>query len=281
MRASRVIRPSALIPIAFVLASFLAGPNVAHAEPTGKGLIGILTNAEDFVPGGFLDLSYSTAAGTLQGPVDLYMSFLVPWGSLLFLDEHGAFVTGYEPFRRNVTQPDARASLLSSPVSLDVPFGTYTAFMGLVYAGTNPTDTRNWASAIASVELSYGPLSPAQTSLIAARGRPDLLAVSWLPESSQKRETWIYLSGEATKFVFLNGNLTSQSATAPGGTGPRIDPGVLSPQTTLDSLIANLGPPTSVASLEDAPEFQAVSYAFGLEVLLRHGRLTSAWTFQP
>jgi len=257
-------------------------PCVAHAAATGQGLISIVTNADDYVPGALLDVRYSTKPGTLQGPVDLYFAVFVPWGQVLFLTEGGEFGPGFLPFRRQVTLADETLPLFSFPVPVDLPFGIYTCFAGLAYAGTDASDTKNWASPIASVELSHAPLSPAQTALLAARGRkPDLLAISWFPESFQKRETWIYLGGGATKFVFLNGNLTGEAPTSAGGTGPAVDPGLLNPQTTLAGLTAALGPPSSVEVLEEAPEFQAVHYAFGLDVLLRDGRFSSALSYQP
>jgi hypothetical protein len=281
MRVSGAIRAAFLAALVLALSGLPVAAPSALAEPTGKGLISIFTNTEHFVPGDYLELRYSTSPGTLQGPVDLYLVILAPWGQLYFLNEAGGFVTDFAPFRRNVTQPDDKTLLLSRRIDLVLPFGIYTCYMAMTYAGTDPRDSRNWASPVASEALSYAPLSPEQASLVAARGNPDLLAVNWFPESFQKRETWIYLSGEATAFAFVGGKLASQSATPPGGTGPRIDPGLLGPHATLDSLTAALGPPTSVEAIADAPEFQSVSYAFGLEVVLLNGRVSSAFTSLP
>ena len=52
-------------------------------------------------------------------------------------------------------------------------------------------------------------------------------------------------------------------------------------QTTLQQLRATFGNPTSISALAGAPEMQAVSYAFGLTVVLRNGQLSSASTLRP
>src|SRR5262249_45478222 len=156
----------------------------------------------------------------------------------------------------------------------DVPFGTYTFYMVMVYAGADPLDQRNWASSITSATVSYAPLSAAQTSVKSARGNPDLLVVTWLPDAGQKQETWMYLGGTPNKLVFINGEQPSQDTVAlpPADVGPKLDPALFTPQTTPASLTTALGPPTSVSPVDGAPEFQALSWGFGLDVVLLNGR---------
>jgi hypothetical protein len=251
---------------------------------TGQGLIDIQFNSDNYVPGSFLDLSYRTRPGTLQGPVDLYFAASVPTGELLFLTSSGAFVTAFEPFRRNVTIADETASLFSIFFPVDLQFGTYTCYMALVHAGTDATDSRNWASPVSQSTVSYTPLSPVQQSIMQSReGNPDFLVAMWLPELLQKQETWVYLSGNPIRFVFLNGNLQTQEiiSNASGGPGPKVNPGLFTPQTTLDQLMGAFGPPASMAPIEGLSGFQAVSYSFGLDVVLRNGRLSTATTSNP
>ncbi len=262
----------------------LTGRGIASAGGTGRGVVDIISNRDNYVPGSFLDLSYRTQPGTLQGPVDLYFAVVVPSGPLLFLTQTGAFVTDFEPFRRNVTIADETTTLFSLFFPTDLQFGTYTCFMALVYAGTDATDSRNWASPVSQATVTYTPLSPVQQSIIQSRGgNPDFLVVFWVAELLQKRETWVYLSGNPTRYLFLNGNLEGQEVVSDttGDPGPKVDPNQFTPQTTLDLLGAVFGPPTSVSSLEGVPEFQTVSYAFGLDVVLRNGRLSSATTSRP
>ena len=251
---------------------------------TGRGLIEILFNSDDYVPGSFLDLRYRTQPGTLQGPVDLYFAAVVPTGELLFLTEAGAFVTAFEPFRRNVTVADETTTLFSLPFPIDLQFGTYTCFMAMVYAGSDATNSANWASSVSQATVSYASLSPVQQSIIQSRGgSPDFLVVFWFPELLQKHETWVYLSGNPIRFIFLNGNLESQEvvSNSSAGAGPKVDPNQFSPQTTLNQLTAAFGPPTNVAPIEGLSGFQAVSYSFGLDVVLQNGRLNSATTSSP
>ena len=251
---------------------------------TGKGLISIEFNRDNYVPGSFLDLGYLTKPGTLQGPVDLYFAVVVPTGELLFLTEAGPFVTAFEPFRRNVTVVEGTTTLFRFFFPIDLQFGTYTCFMAMVYAGADATDSQNWASPVSQAILTYAPLSPVQQSIIQSRGgNPDFLVVIWSPELLQKRETWVYLSGNPTRYMFLNGNLESQEVVSntAGGATPKVNPNHFTPQTTLDLLTAAFGPPTSVAAIEGLSDFQAVSYSFGLDVVLRNGRLSSATTSSP
>jgi hypothetical protein len=255
----------------------------APTQQTGRGLIEILFNSDDYVPGSFLDLRYRTQPGTLQGPVDLYFAVVVPTGELLFLTEAGAFTTAFESFRRNVTIADETPTLFSLFFPIDFQFGTYTCFMAMVYAGADATNSSNWASPVSQATISYGPLSPVQRAILEERGNPDFLAVTWMPELLQLRESWLYLSGGPIRFVFLNGEAESVTAVSdpPAGPGPKLDPNLFTPQTTLDRLVAAFGPPTSVVPVEGAPEFQVVSYAVGLDVVLRDGRLSSVITSVP
>ena len=251
---------------------------------TGRGLIEILFNSDNYVPGSFLDLRYRTSRETLQGPVDLYFAALLPTGELLFLTEAGAFTTAFESFRRNVTIADETTTLFSLPFPIDLQFGTYTGFMAMVYAGTDATNSSNWASPVSQTTMSYAPLSSVQQSIIQSRGgSPDFLVVFWFPELLQKHETWVYLSGNPIRFIFLNGNLESQEvvSNSSAGAGPKVDPNQFSPQTTLNQLTAAFGPPTNVAPIEGLSGFQAVSYSFGLDVVLQNGRLSSATTSGP
>ena len=263
----------------------LTGKGLPAPDPRAdKGAIGIQFNSESYVPGDLLGLSYRTIPGTLQGPVDLYFAVVLPGGQLLFLTSGGAFVPGFEPFRRNVTVADETTTLFNLLFPVDLQFGTYTCYMAMVYAGADATDSRNWASAVSSATVSYMPLSPAQVSIIQSRGgNPDLLAATWVDELLQKRELWLYLSDSPTTYSFLNGELQSQSPAsgAAGGATPKVDPSLFSPQTTLDKLTAAFGPPTSVAPLNGAPDLQTVSYSVGLKVILRAGRFSAAATFIP
>ena len=251
---------------------------------TGQGLILIQFNSDSYVPGSFLDLSYTTSPGTLQGPVDLYFAAVVPAGQLLFLTADGTFTTAFAPFRRNVTIADERTSLFSVFFPVDLQFGTYTCYMVLVYAGADPTNSNNWASPLSQVTVSYLPLSAAQQAILQSRGgNPDFLAATWIDELRQKRELWLYLSGTPTTYSFLNGDLQSQSPASgsAGGATPKVDPSLFTPQTTLDQLTAAFGPPTKVAPLQGAPDLQAVSYSVGLDVILRNGRVSAAASFVP
>jgi hypothetical protein len=169
------------------------------------------------------------------------------------------------------------------PVPVDLPFGAYTFFMGLAYAGTDPQNPANHASSIAQLTVTYAPLSLEQQALLESRGNPDFLVVFWVGEALEKQESWLYLSSPATRFAFLNGVLVSQEAVADasGGPGPKVDPGLFTPQTTEAQLTAVLGPPTSVTAVEGGPEFQHVRYSVGLSVVLRNGRFSSAVTNTP
>jgi hypothetical protein len=234
------------------------------------------------VPGSILDLRYRTKPLTLQGPVDLYFAASMPTGELLFLTEAGAFTTAFEPFRRNVTIADETTTLFSLNFPVDLQFGTYTCYMALVYAGTDATNSSNWASGVSQAAVSYAPLSPEQQAVLQSRGNPDLLSVLWVEELNQKQESWLYLApAPSTRFRFLNGTLEGQEPVpdATGGPGPKLDPNLFTPQTTLSQLTAAFGAPASTESF--AGGFQGVRYSLGLDVVLRNGRLSSATTLIP
>jgi hypothetical protein len=275
-----------LTSILLLLGANPSSAQLAPAPPasaTGRGFIEIQFNSDNYVPGSFLDLSYRTSPETLQGNVDLYFAAVVPTGELLFLTTSGAFTTAFEPFRRNVTIADETTTLFHLFFPVDLSFGTYTCFMAMVYQGADATDSRNWASNVSSVTVSYTPLSPAQRAILQERGNPDFLSVIWNLEYLQMRESWLYLSGSPTRYQFLNGNLESQTAVsgATGGAGPKVDPTLFTPQTNLGQLAVAFGPPTSVAAVDGAAEFQIVSYSFGLSVVIRDGQLNSVLTFTP
>jgi hypothetical protein len=271
--------------------TFNTGGGPATVNLTGQGIAtradrgGLLLQANPVhvVPGKLLDLQYQTSPGTLQGPVDLYFAVVFPSGQLMFVTEQGDLSPGFQPFRRAFSVVDATLPLFSDYAPLGLAFGTYTFHMALVYAGADASNPQNWASALSSATVTYAPLSTAQTSIQSARGNPDLLVVTSLPDVNQKRETWMYLSGTPNRFVFVNGDSTGESSVAltPADIGPKVDPALFTPQTTLGDLTAALGPPTSVGPLEDAPEYQIVSYAVGLDVVFLNGRLSSAVTSHP
>ena len=252
------------------------------APRTDKGALIPQVNSDSYVPGSFLVMNYRTRRGTLQGPVDLYFVAVLPSGPPLFMRADGAFVTDYVPFQTNVAVVDGTTALGSFPFPVAAPFGTYMLVMLMVYPGQDVTSPLNWASPVATATFSYAPLSPAQQAIIQSRGgNPDLLAVTWVDEQVQKRETWIYLSGVPTVYQFLSGRLQSQFAASGSGAGPKVDPSLFTPQLTLQQLEGAFGSPTSVGPLPNAPDLQAVTYAFGLTVVFRNGVFSSASTSIP
>jgi hypothetical protein len=270
---------------------FLLGANPSSGQPspdppaaaTGRGAIGVQLNSNNVVLGNLLEVRYQTLPGTLQGNVDIYFAASLPTGQLLFLTSSGGFTTAFEPLRRNVTVIDETVTLFSFYPVDTIPFGTYTLYMALVYAGADATDSRNWASNVSVATLSFTPLSPTQRSILQQRGNPDFLAVIWVADLLEKRESWLYVTGTPTSYEFLNGSLQSQtpfSGTA-SGTPPRVNPNLFTPQTTLQQLIAAFGPPTTVEPLEGTPDFQIVNYAFGLNVVISNGRLAAVSTSTP
>jgi len=261
--------------------SATASFTIGTSQRTDKGAVFIRPNSDTYVPGSFLDIRYQTVKGTLQGNVDIYLAVGLPSGQVIVAANNGAAVG---PFLSNVTITDGTTPIVSSAFPVDLPFGTYTLYMLLVYAGADLTNALNWASPISQATFSYSALSPAQKSIIQSRGgNPDLLAASWVNERNEKRESWLYLSGAPMTYSFLNGDLLSQSTPSGSfaGTTPQLDPGLFSPQTTLTQLTAVLGPPAGSTSLQGAPNLQAVHYPVGLDVILRDGRFSSAVTSTP
>jgi hypothetical protein len=211
----------------------------------------------------------------------LYLGIVLPSGQLVVVSNSGAPIA---PFISNVTIADGTTILFSSFFPVEVPFGTYTFYMALVYAGADVTDLSNWASPLSRVVVSYNPLSPAQQAVIQSQGgNPDLLAVTWVDERHEKWESWVYLSGSPTIYSFLNGTSQGQGPASgfASGAAPKIDPSLFNPQTTLDTLTAAFGPPASVTPFTAAPNLQVVHYAIGLDVILRDGLLSSAITSIP
>jgi hypothetical protein len=251
---------------------------------TDKGLVALQLSSDAVVPGNSLSIQYQTKKNTLQGNVDLYFVVAFPSGQILFVNEQGALTAALQPFRRNVSVADATQPLFSGPVPVDVAFGTYTFYIAMVYAGMTPDPSNlapSLASGISQAALAYTPLSAAQQTLIASRGKPDFISVLWSDDAQQKRESWLYGSGTPTRIVFLNGVQQSQETVSASGAGPRVDPGLLTPQTTQSQLTATLGPPTSVTPVDGAPAFQAVSYHNGLTAIFRNGRFSSASITTP
>jgi hypothetical protein len=259
----------------------LTGQGVASSpDSVGRGLLSMELNNHAFVPGSFLDLSYRTRPGTLTGPVDLYLAVVLPSQDLVFLTDNSAFVPDFVPFRRNVGVADETQTLFSLPFPIDLQFGTYTAFMALVKAGADPGDPRNWASDLVQVTATYAPLSAEQQAVLAARGNPHALAATWTPEVGQKLETWIYRSSPPTRIVFRNGQKVGEAPGTGGPAGTGINPALFNPQATQAQYTASLGPPVSVEAL-DTPGYLAVGYANGVNVVLRDGRLSTAFTLEP
>lgn len=248
---------------------------------TDRGAVFLQLNSENYSPGSLLDIRYETKKGTLQGNVDIYFAVRYPQGDLVFITTTGA---ADGPLFGNVAITDGITPLFSSSFPEDLPFGNYIVYMYLVYAGADAADQLNWASGASQADISYTPLSAEQQSVIQSQGgNPDFLSLFWIDELQQKREAWLYMSATPTSFVFVNGNLESQEAATDvtGGPGPRVDPGVFTPQTTLDQLTAAFGPPTTVAPVEGLPEYQSVVYSSGIYVILRNGRLITATTSAP
>ena len=247
---------------------------------TDKGLISLQVNTDNLVPGNAISVRYQTKRGTLAGNVDMYFAVAFPSGQLLFLTGGGGLDPTPQPFRRNVSVADATETLISAPVPVDFPFGTYTLYMALAYAGATP-DLNNLgpslASGISQTTVTFTPLSAAQQTLLASRGNPDFLSVFWVDEANQKRESWLYVSSPPMQVVFVNGAQESQESVSgvTGGPGPKVDPSMFTPQTTPGSLTSAFGPPSSVTPVDGAPSLQAVSYGVGITAIFRNGRFSS------
>jgi hypothetical protein len=241
-------------------------------------------NSEHLVPGTILDLDYRTKPGTLTGPVDIYFAVSIPGGSsLLFLQADGTLRDLALPFRTNVTVKDETTRLYHL-YPVDLPFGQYTCFMALLHHNASLADAGAFASYIAIAQFTLAPLSLEQQALIAQRGNPDLLTVLWNDTQIEKRETWYYYSDTPGKYEFVNGDLTEQGTAfgTAGGVAPKIDPGLLTPQTTIEKLTAALGAPTqSGPFVEGTTDFQAATFAVGLDVVFFKGRFTSGRTYVP
>lgn len=245
----------------------------------GRGVLSLEVDRETVVPGSVLNIQYQTKTGTLLGTVDIYLAVRLPTGQLLYVTSAG-IGPGIGPLRSNVAIADETTALVTVEVPADLPFGTYTLHMALIHAGADPTDFANLASGVSQVDVVNAPLSAAQQALLQSRGNPDFLAVFWFDQALQKRESWLYHSGTPTRYGFLDGVLDSEEVVSDPspGPGPKLDPGLFTPQTTLDDLVAVFGPPASVTPVEDAPGHELVTYTSGLVVILRDGRLSSALT---
>jgi hypothetical protein len=250
----------------------------------GRALVSFDINGDTFVPGNLLSIAYKTKPGTLQGNADVYFVVQMPTGEAFFVDEAGALVGGVAPFRRNVTVIDETVTVAVLPVPIGMPFGTYTFYLALGYAGT-PPDLANLATTLASnlaqAPVTYTALSAAQQVLLQQRGRPDVLTVLWVDVVDQKTESWLFLTAPPTRFRFVNGGLQAQepAADVTPGVGPKFDPAVFTPQLTPAQLHATFGPPTSIETLEAG--FAIHHYASGLDVVFQHGVLSSVNTFVP
>lgn len=263
----------------------LTGKGTAQSGGSGRALVTLEINSETFVPGTALDLAYRTKPQTLQGKADFYFVVQLPGGSTLFLDEAGALGANFVPFKRNVTVVDERVSLAVTPLPVDLPFGTYTFFMGLGYAGMTPNPANLapfLASNVAQATMIYAPLSADQQTLLGQRGRPDILSLFWFDTANQKSESWLYLStSPPTRFRFVNGALQGQES-APDitpGVGPKFDPAAFTPQLTPGQLTERFGQPTSTRTLPGG--IVLYQYASGLDVVFQNGVLSSVNTFVP
>lgn len=255
----------------------------ASAGGKGRAVVTFDLNGDTFVPGNLLSIAYQTKPGTLQGKADFYFVLQTPTGEISFLNEAGGMVSAVTPFRKNVTVVEETVTLAVLPVPIGTPFGTYTFYLALGYAGTtpNPANPATLASNLAQAPITYTPLSVAQQTLIQQRGRPDVLTVLWLDLIDQKTESWLYLTNPPTRFRFVNGALQAQEAAADvtPGVGPKFDPAVFTPQLTPSQLHATFGPPTSTETLDGG--FAVHHYASGLDVVFQNGVLSSANTFVP
>jgi hypothetical protein len=256
----------------------------SSASGTGRALIALEINGETFVPGSALDLAYRTKPQTLQGPADVYVIVKLADGTLLFANESGALTPALAPLLRNVTIVDERVSLAVTPLPVQMPFGTYTFYLALGYAGTtpNPANPATLASNIAEATMIYGPLSADQQAVIQQRGRPDILSSFWIDLANEKSESWLYLStAPPTRYRFVNGMLQGQES-APDvtpGVGPKFDPAIFTPQLTQAQLIENFGQPTSTQTLPGG--IVVHHYASGLDVVFDNGVLSAVNTFVP
>jgi hypothetical protein len=259
------------------------GVQLAGADSTQQGSVTIEVSNEVIVPGQRLDVRYRASRGTLQGRVDVYFSMLPPDGPLVFLKRGQRPSTDPVALRTNVKVRGRTKKLLRSyPVRRT--FGTYTYSVVLLYAGKAFGDEDALASEPASASFTFDPLSEHQRALVAERGNPDLLTMTWTAALKQKNEQWLYYSGDPTNYDFTNGELVRERALEgdAGGDPPALDPAVFHPQTTLEELEILFGAPDGDIEIGDGdPEYRGVTFPAGLEVVFRDGRLTYARTFAP
>ena len=197
----------------------LAGKGIsATSQGQGLGLVGITVSPAKVVPGNLVEISYETSPGTLQGKVDIYFAVVIPGSAqLLFLSANG-FTTAFAPLRQNVTVLEETIPLLRL-FPIDIPFGTYELQMAFVHAG-QPPSFETLASPIASATATFQPLSEAQQATLRQRGNPDYFSMFWIDEAPERREVWLYLSGDPAEYVFVSGaleSLTVLSDPPPGG----------------------------------------------------------------
>jgi hypothetical protein len=256
------------------------------ATPAGQGraLVSFDVNGDTFVPGSLLSIGYRTKPGTLQGKADVYLILHAPTGEVSFVNEAGVVVGDIAPFRRNVTVVDETVPVAVLPIPIGIPFGTYTFYLVLGYAGITPNPASlatTLASNLAQAPVTYTALSTAQQTLLQQRGRPDVLSVLWVDAADQKTEAWLYLSAPPTRFRFVNGALQAEESPTDvtPGVGPKFDPAVFTPQLTPAQLHATFGPPTSTETLDGG--FIVHHYASGLDVVFQNDALSSVNTFVP
>ncbi|HEV8715151.1 MAG TPA: hypothetical protein VGX03_20265 [Candidatus Binatia bacterium] len=270
-----------IILLAALFTFFSYSPGALAASQSG--VISLQVNADRFIPGNLLEITYHTSPGTLSGKVDIYFSLLQPTGQLLFLQSDGTLSAVQAPFRSNATVVEETKPLFSLfPVY--IPFGKYTASIVMLQAGGSLFDPNAYASSIATATFSFTALTAAQEALIAQRGKPEFLTTTWAADLHEKRDSWLYVSSNPTLYLFVNGVLQSQTAPSgskPSGTAPSLDPSLLTPQTTLAQLTDAFGTPSSVETDEEDPEYQRVNFTLGLEVVLLQGYLSAARTFAP
>ena len=257
----------------------LAGKGIsATSQGQGLGLVGITVSPAKVVPGNLVEISYETSPGTLQGKVDIYFAVVMPGSAqLLFLSANG-FTTAFAPLRQNVTVLEEIIPLLRL-FPVDIPFGTYELQMAFVHAG-QPPSFETLASPIASATATFQPLSEAQQATLRQRGNPDYFSMFWIDEAPERREVWLYLSGNPAEYVFVSGaleSLTVLSDPPPGG-ATKVDPGLFTPQTSPAQLTALFGEPASQSPVEG---LLTLTYSNGLEAIFRNGRLSSVYTVAP
>lgn len=268
----------------FFVSSSLPCHSQEFAPGDPVGFIDIHLNSDHLVPGDLLDLNYVTKPGTLKDSVDIYFAVFPPGSSsLLFTQPDGTLRDVAKPFRSGVTIKDETTRLYHLYV-VDLPFGEYTCYMAFLHHNASLGDVGAFASYIAVARLTIAALSVEQQALLAQRGNPDFLLTLWNDALIRKDETWYYYSDSPTQYDFVNGQLTTQKALSgtAGGISPKIDPGLLTPQTTLAQLTAALGAPIRVGPVvEGTTDLQAATFGVGLDVVFFKGRFTSGRSYVP